>query len=478
MVKPIYNVTYLGHNYGLSSMTCDLGSEWPVLGVWRRVPRDVEKLDDLGVMFLWPYLNGKVVSMYNQQEPRGVKWNCPNVSLQHQNRMIHVVRPPERIFAADFCKDGIKSFSSRISVFTYGQGKTRSVWINGKRIDRFPVTASAGDVIALDEGASYCGLIALPATDLGREHQVVISYEWPRLNLDSYVVNVAEPLPNSDATWSALADATAGWVIELGDHEEHGSFAAFQQHLQRAKLTTRWSAKERTLHVTYTSGGDTLELGCSTAHRRKEKRERYIRPERIMTHQRVNGQWPWPARGIDLDCPLGQLGNAARLEKGGAVLKTREGQMAMLRIEPISGTYEAVNPFTDPQTLELTTPEGVAIRSDGPFGCGRITVRPKENRLWIDHCLPPESGDPGVKLLQEAAKRGKDAGSGFEIAMSRIMRGSPDVLEAQRVSARALLVKGMREQPTVALNGSPLTGLFASVQRDGASWWRIPIAGE
>ena len=475
MKRPVYNVTYLGHHYGLSSMHCDIGSEWPVLGVWRRVERYVEKLDDLGIIFPWPYMNGKAVSMYNQQEPVGVKWNAPNVTLQHRNKMIHVVRPPERVFAEKLCKKGVKSFKSRMSIFTYGQGKTRAVWVNGKHVTRFPATAKAGDVIVLDEGPSYVGLIPLPATDLGRERQVVIDYKWPRLNLDSYVLDGSSVMPNTDATWRKLDDATAGWVIELGDKQERGTFNAFQQHMQAAKLETLWSAKERLLRVTYASGDDTLELGCSTKFRRKAKQERYIRPELMLTHQRVNGRWPWPDEGIDIDCPLGQMGKAERLTKRGAVLTSRPGQMSLLRVEPMSGTYEAVNPFTDPQPFELTTPEGVTIRSDGPFGCGRVTVRPGQSKLWVDYCLPPHGGDPGVLQLQEAAKRGVTQKKGFDAGMVRIMRGSPPAREARRASAHVLLVKGVQGQPTVALNGERLPGPFESVQKDGAPWLRVPI---
>jgi len=283
-------------------------------------------------------------------------------------------------------------------------------------------------------------------------------------------------LPNTDATWRKLDDAAAGWIIELGDWHEHDSFAAFQQHMQDAKATTRWSGKERLLRVTYASGDDTLELGCSMKFRRKAKRERYIRPEFMLTHLRVNGQWPWPDKGIDLDCPLGQMGKAERLAKGGAVLKSRPGQMSMLRVEPISGTYRAINPFTDPQPFELAMPEGVTIRSDGPLGCARVTARPGESKLWIDYALPPPGGDPGVLELQAAAKRGLTQRKGFDAGMVRIMAGSPPAVEARRTMARALLVRGMQGQPTVVLNGGSLAGPFETERRDGETWLRVPIA--
>jgi len=104
------------------------------------------------------------------------------------------------------------------------------------------------------------------------------------------------------------------------------------------------------------------------------------------------------------------LGKAARLEKGGALLETVEGQMALLKVEPISKTYEAINPFIDPTPFRLGTPEGVIVKAERSIGCARITVQPTVNTLEVDYYLPPPEGDLGVERLQADAKKGLHGG--------------------------------------------------------------------
>jgi len=476
--EPIYNVTYLGRNYGLASMNSDFGVEYPVLAVWRRPHRTVEKLDDLGIMFLWAYMNDAPVNRVHQDEPVGVRTNPRTGILQHGNKMIYALTLPERGRIADVVREGLKNVYSRVHVYAYGPPEERELWINDRRIEQCPATARQGDVITMREGVSYVGLIPLPATDLGRKQQVVIRYEYPLLSFDSYVLESDEPLPDNEQTWRALSDVTAGWIVELGDVDEYGSFQAFQQHMRAARLRTRWEPEKHTLHVSYASGKDTLDMGLLTTFERPEEWSP-IPPSKMMAYQRVNGRWPWPDRGIDMDCPLGQMGKSARLEKGGAVLETLEGQMALLKIEPISGTYEGVNPFIDPQPFELRTPEGVIIRSEGPIGCARVTVRPKENMLWVDYYLPPPEGDRAVETLQENGSKEMIAGGfGIESPIKRYFRPGTDVRDARRDSARALIVSGVERTPAVILNGKPLDGPFARFARDGKTWYRIPVVTE
>ena len=469
MQPPVHNMTYLGTHYGLSCMDADIGCEWPVLAAWKRTEADVQRLEDLGILFPWPYLNGKLVNGFNQQEPTIAKRGCPQASVQHHNKMIHVVRPIEKVFAADAVRGGITSFSSRIVAFMYD--RSWELWINGARTTSFPTTARQGDVITLGDGVSYVGLVPLPATDLGRDVEVEVRYTFPRLEFESFVLRTDHPLPNEDATWGTLHEATAGWIVELGDKAEHGSFERFRTHVQAAVVDHRWDAAGKVLHVGYHSGPDMLELGVSCMYVRTQSRERYIKPRDLLAYVRVNGSDPRPPIEIDIDSPIGQMGTGARLEKGGAVLESAEGQMALLKVEPVTGTYEAINPFIDPTPFCLTTPEGAMLRSDGPIGCARITVRPKENRLWIDYHIPGSDGAPGVERLQEESRTSATW-------LQRFFRQGVDVRRAREQSARFLLIAGLGGQPTVELNGRALGGPFPTVDRDGRRWSRIRIAEE
>ena len=488
--EPIYNVTYMGRSYALASANSEMGYEWPVLALWKRTAGDVQALYDVGIMFPWGYANGKLMNRVHHgagpMDEVGLKVNPLAAVLQHRNKMIYVMRPPERAFLADTVKEGLRSLSSRILIYAWGAPEVRELWVNDARVDGYPASLRHGDVITIHEGESYVGLIPLPATDLGRTQQVGVRFEHPVLSLDSYLLDGEEALPDTEETWRALADATAGWIIELGDAREHGSFDAFRAHIRAARLTVRWEAPARTLHVAYRSGRDTLEMGVNTACQRASSATQRpvteswapVPPSQLLAYQRVNGRWPWPDRGIDLDCPLGQMGKAARLEKGGAVLSTAEGQMALLKVEPLSGTYVGINPFIDPTPFELRTPEGVVVRSEGPLGLARITVCPREDALWVDYCVPPPEGDRAVAQLQEEGNRGARTGYAGEYPMSRYFRPGVDVRQARRDSARALLVTGLEAPPKVVLNGMPLGRPCAKLTMDGAVWFRVPIVIE
>jgi len=474
--EPIHYTTYLGRNYALGSTQIDPGEEWPNQAVWRRSPEPATTIDDLGVMFIWAWMNDAPVNPYEHQPEEKVKAAPPAAMLQHENRMVYLMRPPEPHMWGSFLAGGVSSLFSRVSIYAYGPEEQRRIFVNDTPVEGFPFAANHLDCIALDEGATYVGLIPLPATDLGREAEVVIGYEYPLLTLDSYVLRTDQPLP-ADGAWEQLKDATAGWLVELADAEDFADFAAFRAHLRQMQVRAEWRAGERQLDVAWQAGDDLLEMSFTTAFER-ELYNRPWAPSRAVPYARVNGQWPWLPEGMLLDSPLGQLSRTGLAEKAGVTLRTMAGQPAMLKVEPISGTWEAANPFIDPVPLELTTPEGVIVRSEGDFGCGRITLRPSENWLRVDYQLPPPEGDLGVEKLQEDAGMGLHAGPAeWESPLGRFLRPHFDVREARAQSARSLLVTGMRSPLRYFLNGERLTVGADTVHEQGRTWVRVPLVG-
>ena len=459
--EPLHVMTYMGENYALGSEELPAYSMVPFFAAWRRDARKVETVDDFSIMVLRGRLN---------EEPFGVMDKTPFGILQHNNKAIWVVKTQERKFVveghsnlAKGVKDGLTSFKAQAAIVAYGPDEGRELHVNGKRVTELPASARQRDIITIKDGVSYLGLIPLPATDMGRRQEVTIRAEHPFLTLDSYVMDREQPvLGDDDATWAKLADATGGWVVEFGDAAEHGSFEKFVAHMAKARTQARWDAEGRVLHLSYSSGDDVLEMGFRTDWAREvDLWHDQQSPSQVFAYQRVNGRRPWPDKGIEMDNPLGQLGTVEVLRKGGATLATLEGQMAFLRVEPVSGTYEGINPFIDPTPFELTTPEGVAIRSDGPLGLARVTVRPKENTLWVDYALLPASGDRGIEKLQQERPQW--------------FPGGADVRTARGRSARSLLVSGLGKTPTVILNGERLPGPFPLFTVAGVPTLRIPI---
>jgi hypothetical protein len=474
--EPLYQTTYLGRSYGLASLTGNVPKEWPVVACWKRTEGRAEKLDDLGIVFPWGYLNDRPSSWIGQHKPAGKPANPLLGVLQHENKMIYVMQPRERKFIEEVAeKEGISSICSRFSVYTYGDEHHPEVWINQNRAEKFPVTARAGDVIALRDGVSYMGLVPLPTTDLGRKQQVVIRREGPRLTISSYIMDRQEPLHPDEESWKQLADATTGWVVEMGEESEYGSFDEFRSHLKKGRLKTRWDEADRTLHVGWTSSGDTMHLSHFTGHVRESHME-YVVPS-VTGDGMVNTRWPWLKKGIDLDCPQGQLGTAERLQKAGAVLETVEGQPALLRVEPISGRYEAVNPYIDPTPLTFRLPGGMIIRSEGPIGLCRITARPEANTVSVDYHLPPPEGDLGVELLKHNSEEGEHAGVySVEPLVKKFFREGVDIEGARGDSARTLLIASPQGAPAVTLNGKLVDGPFHRIEADGRVWCRVRVA--
>lgn len=460
-VEPVHLTTYMGRNYALASEELPTYSGIPLFGAWRREDRQVEHVEDFGVVLLQGRLNEASVSVMDK---------TPFGALQHDNKLLWAVKMPERKFVAeghrnlpDGVEGGLTSFKAQVALIAYGPEDQREVYVNGSRIADYPVAADHGDVITIREGVTFIGLIPLPATDMGRRKEVVIHSEHPFLTLASYVMDRDEPVRgDDDETWAEMQHATAAWAVEFGDEAGYGRFAAFQDHMHKARVVRRPEPDAQVVHLSYESGDDALEMGFRTDWARDRDMWHDQRsPGQVFAYRRVNGAWPWLPAGIYVDNPLGQKGRAELLQKGGASLRTIEGQMAFLRVDPISGTYAGVNPFVEPTPFELKTPEGVEILSQGPLGLGRVAVRPAENKLWVAYVLPPPDGLPGLEQFQQEQP-------------GWFPRGI-DVRDVRRLSARALLVKGLAGEPTVILNGEPLCGPFARCGKGGASYIRIPI---
>ncbi len=461
--EPVHAMTYMGHNYAIGTEQLPNYSFVPAFAAWRREARPVTSLEDFGIMLLQGRLNEEPVSAMDKT-PFGI--------LQHDNKVLWAVKTVERKFVREghgnLPKDvdkGLTSFKAVVGLVAYGPEEAREVYVNGDRTTDFPATARFGDLITIKEGVSYLGLIPLSATDLGRRAEVVLRREHPFLTLEAYVMQREAPvLSDDDATWAQLEDATAAWALEFGDEAAYGSFAAFQQHMNGARTSSRWDAKGRVLHVSYVTGEDTLEMGFRTDWARDvdlwhDQREF----SQVFAYQRVNGQWPWPDPGVALDNPLGQMGKAGLLEKGGARLRTLEGQMALLRVDSLSGTYEGVNPFVEPTPFELEAPEGAVVHSEGPLGMARVTMRPRESRLWVDYARPSAASTRALDKLRR--ERPEFFPRGLQVR------------QAREQSARALLVRGLGDRPVVILNGQTLSGPFGRVKVDGEDYIRVPITG-
>ena len=428
---PLWRRTYLGRHYGLASTDlypCCI----PILGHWRRKPAQVRNVQELGTMLVRYGMND--TAFVNA----GSGWLFPygvESALHHTNTMIVVTKPND----LSGRKEPIRSLQASIALYNYEQpAPTWRVIVGGRRVVTLPVTAKAGEWIAIHDGVSYLGILPLPAMDLGRDAEVRLepgveqttydkSKSLPALVIHNFNYRSTTPLA---ADWKKITRAYGGFVIEFGDVTEHGSFDAFRRHLSRGRLRTRWDEKSSTYHVRWENKGNTLEVGCKTTYRGGATPQ-------FFAYRRVNGKWPYLADGLDRDTTLTQQGRTGRLEKNGAVLTCEKGRMAYLQTEPVTGTYVGWNPLPDPTFWSLAVPGGIRVQADGKLSIARIALRPKENRLWVD------------------SARRKD--------------------QTQAYMASALLVSGLRRRPVVERNGKRLRRRLATTVLNGAKVWVIPL---
>jgi hypothetical protein len=405
------------------------------MGQWRREPKQVENVQDMGTMTVRCGINSTptINAAPGWMEPQGQQ-----AVLQHKNTLITLTSPYKMSG-----RDAVKSLQTSAAFYLYQNPPAWEVYIDGAKVEKLPATCKQGQRITIKDGVTYIGIIPLPATNLGRTDEVVLhvgdtaTYDnvttAPALQIDTYNLQRDTPLAK-DADWTPIDLAYGGFVVEYGDATEYKDFAGFQGRLRDAKLDLRWDAAAKTAHVAYAAGGNTMEMGVKTDFRGGD----YPSTE-CFAYRRVNGAWPYLAPGLDRDSTFTQMGTTGKLQKGGATLAFEPGVTGYLQVEPTTGTVAGFNPLPDPTLWTLTTAGGVSVKSDGRVGLLRCVVADGGRKISVDY---------GVKDGQN----------------------TPDM-------ATALLVFGLQAAPAIELNGAPLAKP-QTVTIDGQTAYIIPLRGD
>ena len=218
-----------------------------------------------------------------------------------------------------------------------------------------------------------------------------------------------------------MENAYGGFVVEMGDEAEYGSFEKFRQHIQKGKL----DAADKDL--TYVSGSDTLKASWDAFT--------------------VNGKDPvagFRERHLWQDTSLSQMGRKA-LEKNGAVLDRgplHPELTMLLQTFPKQKIYVATNMLPNYLVYSFREPGGVKIVADGACSMGRWAV--KDSRE-IDIRYTPFGG-----VYREGA-------------------------EKEGPVASLLFVSGTKEKPKVTLNGKDVTAGLKAWKQDGKDGWLVPL---
>ncbi len=424
--QPLWRRSYIGRWHGLAS-TDIKASTVDVMAQWVREPRKSTRLEDLGTL----------TARYVANEPNlvtTVDGTIPQAGLtltyQSRNRAIVFAKPHTNRdrFMEGVGKQGM--VSQLATVIGLWDFNPRPSW---------QIVSSDPRRILIKDGVTYLAIMPLPATDLGRDTAIGIGPGGggeapptnqkiaPALIISLYTMKRPQPVPVRDLDLNAITTQTYnGFVIEMGDAEQHGSYENFVRHIEATKLDATWRADERRLEVAYRSGDDLMEAAFGTDFTQSSELHFPLNPgshAKAIPWRRLNGDWPYLPPGLERDTSWSQQGVTGRLEKNGAVLVTEAGRKAYLLADPMSGAVVAYNPLPDPQSWSLVTGDGVTMRADGKIGLLRLEYRPWSREILIDHALKPEQTGASI--------------------------------------AKSITITGLAEAPRVTLNGQPATATAA-----------------
>lgn len=429
--------TYFGENYGLTSIRSK-PQRIHVLGQWRRKAERPNSMTDIGTLDMRVGFNEtQIGNDYAGVISAQGKYR----TYQHDSKLIMLAQPnigvisneaKERNFGQKKqpARD-IKSVQCTAAVFNYEpNGPTWEIYVDDQKIDQLPATARLDQVITIRDGVSYLAIRPLPTDDVGRDAEVTLTRSEPQPQAFHESVNIQPALLinahfyKSDASLPAdarkkLETARSGFIVEMGDATDSGTFEQFRQRIGAAKLSGD------NQQFTYQSGQDTLVASWDGFS--------------------INGVDPYQAmqdRKLLQDTSLTQMGKG-RLEKNGAVLERgpKHPELnAYLQTFPQQKLYVAMNLLPNYLNYTFTEPGGVRIIADGNCSMGRWAVRESKH---LDLKYHPFGGKYAPKDASEAAT--------------------------------VLFVSGTAGKPGVTLNGRDASASLKPFKHDGKDGWLVPL---
>jgi hypothetical protein len=438
---PLWRRTWLGRWHGLASMDMK-GGTVDVMAQWVRAPKKATDLLDLGTL----------TARYAADSPDLVSTDGGvtaqagmTMTFQSRNRAIVCAKPHNNRarFLSAVDKAGISRLATVIGLWNFNPSPDWQLYVDDRKIESFPHRMTGRQRLLIHDGVTYLAILPLPATDLGRDVEIEIGpggggKAWPTnvdiapaLIVSMFNIRRSQRVALADLDYPKIMTAThGGFVLEMGDAEQYGSFEAFAGHIRKCELSAKWDERDKRLDVTYRSGADVMEVGFGTDFGQPSELHYVLNPgsqESAIPYRRLNGAWPYLPQGLERDTSWSQQGITGRLEKNGAVLLTEPGRKAYLLSDPMSGAVVGYNPLPDPQAWKLTTRDGATFGADGKLGLLRVEYRPWAHEIDIAHAPKPEQNDVDM--------------------------------------ARHFTIQGLANAPRVTLNGKPV-----EPARDGATF--------
>ena len=268
--------------------------------------------------------------------------------LQHKNTLLHTYSGRNR------GHDDVHPVANKLHRVSAGmflfrwQPGLEGLFVNRKSVKQLPLELKPGDWWFMHDGQTYAGVRPLEATHLRgpckttleqRTHQIVL-YQ------DNYVGQTIEGI--TDEQW---VKASSGFVVEMGDAAEYGSFDRFRDIMLEAKV--KESSDGFIRHIQYQRPGRQLEMKWHCYE------EDYL-------VRRIDGQHHKTLHY--LQCPEFAVGEHEPRTHD-AHLTTKTGETVWLLSAAPSQTYVAYQPNPHRQLpLALETPIARIESERFPFG--------------------------------------------------------------------------------------------------------------
>jgi len=447
---PLWKRSFQARHYGVASLDISQGETVPFLVNWRRTDAPVEHADQLGVLIGRMGVNRTELldSIWHggkQRNPNGIvgMQGGPTCTVQHRNRLIVLTSPGKGLPYPDrVAPESITSIQTTLGLLAV-KAPALEILVDGKPVT-VPVQVKAGQRIVIRDGVALLGIMPLPGTDLGRDAEVEIvadgqptemqgggkMTETLRINAYNYR---GVPFPKDQWSSDRVDNAWGGYCIQAADTSEFKDAAVFDAHLATGKIDCAWDAPARKLTLGWALDGETLACDFVPSATVNQP------TTNLFPRRTVNGQWLYPAPGIERECNLSAMGSSGHFEKNGAIFAGEAGRMGSLLTDPAHGIYEAWNPFPDLTTISLTLPGGARVVPLGKVGITRITAFLRENRVEIDGAVPgPDRATIAVL-------------SGFPAGVTVRLNGQPMKTTVGQSEGKSVVF--------VALDGQPLPSM-------------------
>lgn len=400
---PLWRRTWLGKWHALASADIK-GGTVDVLGQWVRRPAKSARLEDIGTLTVRYAANKPdlVTTVGGVTAQAGL-----TLTYQSRNRAIVFAKPHgNRQRFLEAAGKEVSQLATVIGLWNFDAKPDWQVLIDGRPVESLPQRATSGQRILIRDGVSYLAILPLPCSDLGRDAEIEIgpggggkadptgAEVAPALIVSLFNMRAAKPAPVGDLDMRKIGNQTyGGFVLEMGDAEQHGSFETFARHIAGNELKAAWNEEARRLDVSYRSGQDLMEAGFGTEFGQPAEQHYVINPgtqEKAIPYRKLNGEWPYLPAGLERDTSWAQQGTTGRLEKNGAVLLSEAGRKSYLLADPVSGAVVGYNPLPDPQQWKLSTRDGAIFGADGKLGLLRLEYRPWGKQVDIAYAPKPD----------------------------------------------------------------------------------------